>query len=356
MHGGQVSLEVPKTAPHPPPRYKDYHVRESLPTEDDETPHDSVEFVSGLSSQTKISDIIDFFNDVGEVVHVRLIINQDSRHAGYGYVEFASPNAAKEALETKIGEYLHGGKIFLEVAKTAPYPPPKYCIDHKVGCTKTPFDKKVFRQKLRHLLILLRINFFKDVGEVVHVRLVVDNMGKHRGWGFVVFAASYEAVKALETKNAEYLHNSKIYLDVAKAAPCRPRPKYEEYLQRESLWIDEDEAVEGLVEIPNLVEAVSARKKTLFVSNFCNPRHRIIPKIIDFFKDVGEVVRVRLFVNHEGRHVSCCFVEFASANEAEKALDTKNGECLYSREIFLDVAEMAPYPFHPRYNLVEKLW
>ncbi|XP_019086310.1 PREDICTED: nucleolin 2-like [Camelina sativa] len=138
MHGGQVFLEVPNTAPYPPPRYKDHHVRESLPREEDEAPPDSVLllnsgsfpikktlFVSGLSSPTKISDIIDFFNDVGEVVHVRLIINQDSRHAGYGYVEFASPNAAKEALETKIGEYLHGGKIFLEVAKTTPYPSPK---------------------------------------------------------------------------------------------------------------------------------------------------------------------------------------------------------------------------------------
>ncbi|XP_019087111.1 PREDICTED: uncharacterized protein LOC104724060 [Camelina sativa] len=124
-------------------------------------------------------------------------------------------------------------------------------------------------------------------------------MGKHRGWGFVVFASSYEAVKVLETKNGEYLHNSKIYLDVAKTAPCRPRPKYcidykfwyEDYLRREILRIDEDEVVEGLNEIPNLVEA----------------------------------------------------------------LDTKNGEYLHSCEIFLDVAEMAPYPFHPRYNLVEKL-
>ncbi|XP_019086311.1 PREDICTED: polyadenylate-binding protein, cytoplasmic and nuclear-like [Camelina sativa] len=304
-------------------------------------------FVANLSPQTKIRDIIRFFNFVEKVLSVRLIVNHEGKHLSCGFVEFASAYEVKKALEDN-RKYLHGHRIFLM----------------KRNDVTTGFVEEGTAVREKTLLVANFspqtkitdiINFFKDVGEVVHVRLVVDNMSKHWGWGFVVFASSYEAVKALETKNGEYLHNSKIYLDVAKAAQCRPRPKYcidykvwyEEYLQRESLRIDEDEAVEGLDEIPNLVETVSARKKTLFVSNFCNPRYIILPKIIDFFKDVGEVVRVQFFVNNESRHVNCCFVEFASANEAEKALDTKNGEYLRSREIFLDVAEMAPYPFRP---------
>lgn len=38
------------------------------------------------------------------------------------------------------------------------------------------------------------------------------------------------------------------------------------------------------------------------------------------FKDVVEVVRVRLIVDHCGEHVSCGFVEFASANDAQKVM------------------------------------
>jgi len=39
---------------------------------------------------------------------------------------------------------------------------------------------------------------------------------------------------------------------------------------------------------------------------------------INFFKDVGQVVHVRLIVDYTGEHVGDGFVEFASANEAEK--------------------------------------
>jgi RNA recognition motif-containing protein len=54
--------------------------------------------------------------------------------------------------------------------------------------------------------------------------------------------------------------------------------------------------------------------------------------------------------------VGCGFVEFASVNEAQKALQKMNGENLRSREIFLDVVELAPYPLRPKYNHAEKLW
>ena len=42
------------------------------------------------------------------------------------------------------------------------------------------------------------------------------------------------------------------------------------------------------------------------------------PDSIDFFKDVGEVVHVRLICNLMGNHVGTGFVEFASADEAKK--------------------------------------
>ncbi|XP_019088773.1 PREDICTED: uncharacterized protein LOC104724534 [Camelina sativa] len=166
------------------------------------------------------------------------------------------------------------------------------------------------------------------------------------GCGFVEFASANEAKEALEKKKGEYLHKCKIFLEAAEIALYRP-PKYcidhkvwyEDYLRRESLLI-EDEVVEGLDETPAFVEEVAVNKKTLFVANLSHETK--ISHIIDFFKDVGEVCRARLIVNHMGEHVGCGFVEFASADEAKK--------------IHLDVAELAPYPLRPKYNLAERLF
>ncbi|EFH52187.1 predicted protein [Arabidopsis lyrata subsp. lyrata] len=89
-----------------------------------------------------------------------------------------------------------------------------------------------------------------------------------------------------------------------------------------------EETTKGFAEIKGKVEllktksdqaplkAVPSRKKTLSVSQVSC--HTNISNIINFFKDVGQVVSVRLDLNREGKRLSSGFVEFASANEAKK--------------------------------------
>lgn len=71
-------------------------------------------------------------------------------------------------------------------------------------------------------------------------------------------------------------------------------------------------------ETPDLVvEAVAAVGKKTLLAHYL-ARSIQISDIIDFFKDVAKVVSVQITVNHKGKHRSCGFVEFASANEAKK--------------------------------------
>ncbi|CDY40159.1 BnaC06g05300D [Brassica napus] len=90
--------------------------------------------------------------------------------------------------------------------------------------------------------------------------------------------------------------------------------RYEDYLRQESLLIGADET-------PDFAEENAVRRKTLFVANLSHDNNELlISNISKIFKDVVEVVRLRLIVDHCGEHVSCGFVEFASANEAQKAM------------------------------------
>ncbi|XP_024005928.1 polyadenylate-binding protein 3, partial [Eutrema salsugineum] len=295
-------------------------------------------FVRHLSPQTKVSDLIDFFKDVGEVVRVRLPVNRERIQNCSGFVEFASASQAKKALEEKKGKYLHDRKILLvDANREATYPLPKYedylqreslpILPIKEDETPPDFVEDVLfvanlspqTKRMSHI-----IDFFKDVGEVVSVRLVVDGKGNHLGYGFVEFASAYQAKRALEEKNGAYLHDHKILL------------------------------MKGLDETPDSLEAAAVRNKTLFVVH--RSRQILISDIINFFKDIGEVVHVRLIVNCKGKQLGYGFVEFASANEAKMALEKKNGECLDDRKIFLRVVETAPYPLRPKYCIDHKVW
>ncbi|CAH2066604.1 unnamed protein product [Thlaspi arvense] len=325
-------LKKPKENPEEKDTTKE-RIKGSVEVELSETMSDQAKF-----NMINIFDSIDFFKDVGQVVRVLRFVDCRCNHEGKGLVEFASANEAKKALETKNGEYLYQRQLSIDAAnKGAPYILPKYCLDCKV-CIKFFKDvakpvsvrlivndegkhagfafvefasatqaKKFFMTNIC-ILHIYSIGFFKDVGQVVHVRLIVEPSGKHLGYGFVEFASVEEAKKALETKNGEYLLDRKIFLDVVDF-PHPPKPK------------------------------------------FCLD-HKVG---VNRFRNVGKAVRVRLIVDHCGASMGCGFVEFASADEAKKAVQEKNGLAMY-----VNMAEIAsPYPFRPKYNLyklAKKLW
>ena len=52
---------------------------------------------------------------------------------------------------------------------------------------------KFFMTDIFLILYIDSIKFFKNVGDVVSVRLIVNRECKHVGYGFIVFASPYEA-------------------------------------------------------------------------------------------------------------------------------------------------------------------
>ncbi|VFR00269.1 unnamed protein product [Cuscuta campestris] len=399
----RITLGLAEITPYPErPRfcreynvwYKDYSTRECFSVEEGKIPPHFFEaiaareqtiFIANLSPQSKISDIKRFFEDVGEVFGVRLVVNHEGKHVGYGFVDFADAYDAKKALEKKNGEYLNDHKIFLDGPKTASYSPrSKYSLAEKLWYEDYLIQKSLWMQKYETLdgrdenpnhveaaalskkMLFIDnlscetkisdiINFFKDVAEVVHVRLIASENGRLEGYGYVEFASADETKKAQEKKNGECLHSNQITLGGAEIAPDPESCMYEDYLRGEGLLIAEEEEDEAAVEgLDDYMEEVSARKKTIFMSGL--PSYVKTSMIVSFFQIVGEV-SVRLIVDYEGQPVGCCFAKFASDFEARKALGISElRRKMFPGPIFLDVAEIAPYPLRPKYNLAEKLW
>ncbi|GJU42921.1 nucleotide-binding alpha-beta plait domain-containing protein [Tanacetum coccineum] len=72
-------------------------------------------FMGNLSFSIEENDIINFFKDVGEVAEVCFAM-RDERFAGYGHVEFTTPDAAQKAIELN-GSYLLGLDVKIDLAK-----------------------------------------------------------------------------------------------------------------------------------------------------------------------------------------------------------------------------------------------
>lgn len=71
-------------------------------------------YVQGLPFTCEEADVIDFFNDVGEIKSIRLPRWHDSgKLKGYGHVEFKTENSAKKAMELS-GQYLKNRYLTIE--------------------------------------------------------------------------------------------------------------------------------------------------------------------------------------------------------------------------------------------------
>lgn len=74
-------------------------------------------FIGGLSFNSTVDSISEFFAQAGEVTSARIATDRESgKPRGFGYVEFQDVETAKKAYETLNGGYLDGRSIRLDSA------------------------------------------------------------------------------------------------------------------------------------------------------------------------------------------------------------------------------------------------
>jgi len=160
-------------------------------------------FVGNLSFSIDADSIVEFFEDAGEVVDVRLATRDDGKYKGYGHVEFATEEAALKAMD-KNGQDLLGRSVRLDFATERGAPgskqdskPRNNQQEQKSGCTVfvRGFDKNQEEDDIRNSLT----EHFGDCGSIDNIRIPKDyDSGTFKGFAYVEFSDSASLPKALE--------------------------------------------------------------------------------------------------------------------------------------------------------------
>jgi len=78
-------------------------------------------FIGGLSFSTTNAALQDFFASVGTVVSASVVTDPDTgRSRGFGFVEMATSEEAKEAVERLNGRSLDGRQLRVEISTPKP--------------------------------------------------------------------------------------------------------------------------------------------------------------------------------------------------------------------------------------------
>jgi len=170
-------------------------------------------YVGGISFRATKDDIWEHFADCGDLEDVSMPQDDSGRHKGIAFLRFADEGSVRTAL-AKDGSDLKGRWVRVQLRKKP------IRSEKPEGCT-TLFVGNIAWSASERLLF----DIFAECGEVTSVRLMRDDSGRSRGYGWVDFADEESLDRAMESMSGVEIEGREVRLDYGKARSFRSGPR-----------------------------------------------------------------------------------------------------------------------------------
>ena len=190
------------------------------------------------------------FTPYGKITSIYLEKDQEGKSKGFGFVNFENHESAVKAVEELNDKEINGQKIYVgraqkkrerleelkkqyeavRLEKLAKY--------QGVNLFVKNLDDTIDSEKLEEE--------FKPFGTITSAKVMVDDSGKSKGFGFVCFTTPEEATKAITEMNQRMVNNKPLYVALAQRKDVR-RSQLEQQIQaRNQMRMQNAAAVGGL--------------------------------------------------------------------------------------------------------------
>ncbi|KAG9456829.1 hypothetical protein H6P81_001337 [Aristolochia fimbriata] len=176
------------------------------------------------------------FSEFGKIAN--LVISKDSNgnSRGFGFVNYENPDDAKQAMEKMTGVQL-GSKI-MYVARAQKKAEREQILRHQFEERRNEQMQKYKGSNVYIKNIDDDVNdedlrqYFSQCGTITSVKLMRDERGISRGFGFVCFSTPDEANKAVSTLHGYMFHRKPLYVAIAQRKEDRRAQLQMQYAQR----------------------------------------------------------------------------------------------------------------------------
>ncbi|KAG5238889.1 polyadenylate-binding protein [Salix suchowensis] len=235
-------------------------------------------YVGDLEANVTDSQLYDLFNQVGQVVSVRVCRDLASRRSlGYGYVNYSNPQDAARALEMLNFTPLNGSPIRVMYSHRDP------------SVRKTLHDT------------------FSVFGNILSCKVATDPSGQSKGYGFVQFDSEEAAQKAIEKLNGMLMNDKQVYVGP--------------FLRKQERDTATDKIRFNNVFVKNLSEITTEED------------------LNKAFGEFGTITSVVVMRDGDGKSKCFGFVNFENADDAAKAAEALNGKKFDDKEWFVGKAQ-----------------
>uniref|UniRef100_A0AAY4CYS4 Polyadenylate-binding protein n=1 Tax=Denticeps clupeoides TaxID=299321 RepID=A0AAY4CYS4_9TELE len=268
-------------------------------------------FIKNMDESIDNKALYDTFSTFGNILSCKVVCDENGSR-GYGFVHFETQEAANRAIETMNGMLLNDRKVFVGHFKS------RKDREAELGAKAMEFTNVYIKnfgddfddEKLKSL--------FSDFGTTLSVRVMMDERGHSRGFGFVNFENHEDAQKAVEVMNGKELNGRILYVGRAQKRLERQGELKRKFEQIKQERIHRYQGVNLYVK--NLDDSISD------------------DRLRKEFAPYGTITSAKVMT--EGGHSKGFgFVCFSSPEEATKAVTEMNGRIVSTKPLYVALAQ-----------------
>ncbi|KAM8841569.1 polyadenylate-binding protein 1A [Spinachia spinachia] len=268
-------------------------------------------FIKNLDKSIDNKALYDTFSAFGNILSCKVVCDENGSK-GYGFVHFETQEAAERAIEKMNGMLLNDRKVFVGRFKSRKEREAELGARAKefTNVYVKNFGEDMDEEKLRDV--------FSKYGNAMSIRVMSDDGGKSRGFGFVSFERHEDAQKAVDDLNGKEFNGKLIYVGRAQKKVERQtelKRKFEQMKQ------DRMTRYQGVnLYVKNLDDGIDDER------------------LRKEFTPFGTITSAKVMMEG-GRSKGFGFVCFSSPEEATKAVTEMNGRIVATKPLYVALAQ-----------------
>jgi len=270
-------------------------------------------FIKNLDKSIVVRDLYDTFSTLGDILSCKIAVDEHGNSKGYGFVHFASKEAADNALKKLDGALLKDKKIFVGpfIARSQRSNQVNNERSYNNLFVKN-FGSEMDDEKFTKM--------FEDFGEITSIKVEKDDQNASKGFGFVCFKEPSSASDAVNAKNGLDFNGRTLF--VGRAMKKSERMEY----------------------LRSMFERKKADKTARYASGVNLYVKNLDDNIDDEalekeFGNYGNITSVKVMRDQSGRSKGFGFVCFSYPDEATKAVTEMNGKLIHGKPLYVALAQ-----------------
>ncbi|WJX18061.1 hypothetical protein P8452_07905 [Trifolium repens] len=239
-------------------------------------------FVKNLAESIDNLGLHDLFQKYGKILSSKIVMSEDGKSKGYGYIQFDSEESANDAIQKMNGSTVGDKQIYVG----------KFI---RKNITKEHLQEK-----------------FSSFGKIISLAIAKDGNGLSKGFGFVNYDNPDDARRAMEAMNGSQFGSKNLYV-------ARAQKKVEREQILHHLFVEKCKG--SNIYVKNIDDSVSDEE------------------LRNQFSACGTILSAKIMRDDKGISKGFGFVCFSTLDEAVKSVNSFNGCMFHGKPLYVAFAQ-----------------